>query len=54
VCHGALPINTNRVEVLVLTSVLVLTVVVAAGLAKGVLSLILHLIADGAPTVAAR
>ena len=40
-------------EVLVLGSVLALTVVVAAALAKGVLSLVLHLIVEGAPPVAA-
>jgi hypothetical protein len=38
------------VEVVVLVSVLALTVAAAAGLAKGVLSLVLHLIvADGVP-----
>jgi hypothetical protein len=41
------------VEALVLITVLVLTVAVAAGLAKGVLSLVLHLMADDAPRVAA-
>jgi hypothetical protein len=43
---------TRPVEVLVLVSVLTLTVAVAAGLAKGVLSLVLHLIVDQAPTTA--
>jgi len=41
------------VEALVLITVLALTVVVAAGLAKGVLSLVLHLMADEARPVAA-
>jgi len=41
------------VESLVLVTVLVLTVAVAAGLAKGVLSLVLHLMADDAPRIAA-
>jgi hypothetical protein len=41
------------VEVVVLVTVLALTVAVAAGLAKGVLSLVLHLIAaDGLPAAA--
>ena len=40
-------------EVVVLVTVLALTVAVAAGLAKGVLSLVLHLIAvDGLPAAA--
>jgi len=34
-------------------TVLALTVAVAAGLAKGVLSLVLHLMADGSPRIAA-
>jgi hypothetical protein len=41
------------VEALVLITVLVLTVAVAAGLAKGVLSLVLHFMADEVPPVAA-
>jgi len=41
------------VEALVLITVLALTVAVAAGLAKGVLSLVLHLMADDAPRIAA-
>jgi hypothetical protein len=40
------------VETLVLLTVLALTVAVAAGLAKGVLSLVLHLMADGSPRIA--
>jgi hypothetical protein len=40
------------VEALVLITVLALTVAVAAGLAKGVLSLVLHLMADDAPRIA--
>jgi hypothetical protein len=40
------------VEALVLISVLALTVAVAAGLAKGVLSLVLHLMADDTPRIA--
>jgi len=39
------------VEIIVLTSVLALTVVVAAGLAKGLLSLVLRLIVDETPSV---
>jgi hypothetical protein len=41
------------VETFVLITVLALTVAVAAGLAKGVLSLVLHLMADDAPRAAA-
>jgi hypothetical protein len=41
------------VEALVLITVLALTVAVAAGLAKGVLSLVLRFMADEAPPVAA-
>jgi hypothetical protein len=41
------------VEALVLITVLALTVAVAAGLAKGVLSLVLHFMADEAPRIAA-
>jgi hypothetical protein len=40
------------VETLVLITVLALTVVVAAGLAKGFLSLVLHLMADESPRIA--
>jgi hypothetical protein len=40
------------VEALVLITVLALTVAVAAGLAKGVLSLVLRLMADETPPVA--
>jgi hypothetical protein len=40
------------VEIIVLTSVLALTVVIAAGLAKGLLSLVLRLIVDETPSVA--
>ena len=40
-------------EVLVLVAVLALTVVVAAGLAKGILSFVLHLIVEDAQPVAA-
>ena len=39
-------------ELVILTTVLALTVVVAAGLAKGLLSLVLRVIVDGAPSVA--
>jgi len=39
-------------EIVVLTTVLALTVIVAAGLAKGLLSLVLRLIADETPSVA--
>jgi len=41
------------VEALVLITVLALTVAVAAGLAKGVLSLVLHLMAGDSPRIAA-
>jgi hypothetical protein len=41
------------VEALVLITVLALTVAVAAGLAKGALSLVLHLMAHGSPRIAA-
>jgi hypothetical protein len=41
------------VEALVLITVLSLTLAVAAGLAKGVLSLVLHLMADDSPRIAA-
>jgi hypothetical protein len=41
------------VEALVLITVLALTVAVAAALAKGVLSLVLHLMADDSPRSAA-
>jgi len=41
------------VETLVLITVLALTVAVAAALAKGVLSLVLHLMADDSPRIAA-
>jgi hypothetical protein len=41
------------VEALVLITVLALTVAVAAALAKGVLSLVLHFMADETPRVAA-
>ena len=47
-----MPIDRSDVEILVLTAVLVLTVVVAAGLAKGLLSLVLRLIDDETPSVA--
>jgi hypothetical protein len=40
------------VQIIVLTSVLALTVVIAAGLAKGLLSLVLRLIVDETPSVA--
>jgi hypothetical protein len=40
------------VETLVLITVLALTVAVAAGLAKGVLSLVLRLMADDSPRIA--
>jgi hypothetical protein len=40
------------VEALVLITVLALTLAVAAGLAKGVLSLVLHLMADDSPRIA--
>jgi hypothetical protein len=43
---------TGPVEALVLITVLALTVAVAAVLAKGVLSLVLHLMVDEAPPVA--
>jgi hypothetical protein len=48
----ALPITRSDVEILILTTVLALTVVVAAGLAKGLLSLVLRLIIDETPSVA--
>jgi hypothetical protein len=41
------------VEIVVLVSVLALTVAAAAGLAKGVLSLVLHLIVDDGMPIAA-
>jgi hypothetical protein len=41
------------VEALVLITVLALTVAVAAGLAKGALSLVLHLMAYSSPRIAA-
>ena len=44
---------TGAVEALVLITVLALTVAVAAGLAKGVLSLVLRLMAEEARPVAA-
>jgi hypothetical protein len=44
---------TGPVETLVLITVLALTVAVAAGLAKGVLSLVLRLMAEEARPVAA-
>jgi len=47
-----LPINESEVEIAVLSTVLALTVVVAAGLAKGLLSLVLRLIVDETPSVA--
>jgi len=47
-----LPIDRNEVEIAVLTTVLALTVVVAAGLAKGLLSLVLRLIVGETPSVA--
>jgi hypothetical protein len=40
------------VEIAVLTAVLALTVIVAAGLAKGLLSLVLRLIVDETPSAA--
>jgi len=40
------------VEIAVLSTVLALTVVVAGGLAKGLLSLVLRLIVDETPSVA--
>jgi ABC-type antimicrobial peptide transport system permease subunit len=40
------------VEIVVLSTVLVLTIGVAAGLAKGLLSLVLRLIVDETPSVA--
>jgi hypothetical protein len=40
------------VEIVILTTVLALTVVVAVGLAKGLLSLVLRVIVDGTPSVA--
>jgi hypothetical protein len=46
---------TSAVETLVLITVLALTVVVAAGFAKGFLSLVLHLMAqETRPATAAR
>lgn len=39
-------------EIAVLTAVLALTVIVAAGLAKGLLSLVLRLIVDETPSAA--
>jgi hypothetical protein len=39
-------------EIVVLSTVLALTVVVAAGLAKGLLSLVLRLIVDQTPSAA--
>jgi hypothetical protein len=44
--------TSGEVEIIVLTSVLALTVVVAAGLAKGLLSLVLRLIVDERPSAA--
>jgi ABC-type antimicrobial peptide transport system permease subunit len=44
--------NQSEVEIVVLSTVLVLTVGVAAGLAKGLLSLVLRLIVDETPSVA--
>jgi hypothetical protein len=46
------PIDRGDVEIAVLSTVLALTVVVAAGLAKGLLSLVLRLIVDETPSVA--
>lgn len=45
-----MPISRSEVETIVLCTVLALTVVVAAGLAKGLLSLVLRLIADETPS----
>jgi hypothetical protein len=45
---------TITVEALVLSAVLAVTVIVAAGLAKGILTLVVHLMADEAPPVAAQ
>ena len=47
-----LPIHHSEVEIVVLSTVLVLTIGVAAGLAKGLLSLVLRLIVDETPSVA--
>jgi hypothetical protein len=47
-----MPITPGEVEIVVLTTVLALTVVVAAGLAKGLLSLLLRLIVDETPSAA--
>jgi hypothetical protein len=46
------PIDRVDVEIAILSTVLALTVVVAAGLAKGLLSLVLRLIVDETPSVA--
>jgi hypothetical protein len=46
------PIDRSDVEIAILSTVLALTVVVAAGLAKGLLSLVLRLIVDETPSVA--
>jgi hypothetical protein len=42
------------VEALILSTVLVLTLVVAAGFAKGILTLVLRLMANEIPAVGAR
>jgi ABC-type antimicrobial peptide transport system permease subunit len=47
-----LPIHDSEVEIVVLCAVLVLTVGVAAGLAKGLLTLVLRLIVDETASVA--
>lgn len=47
-----MPITQSEMEIAILSTVLALTVVVAAGLAKGLLSLVLRLIVDETPSVA--
>ena len=47
-----LPIHDSEVEIVVLCAVLVLTVGVAAGLAKGLLTLVLRLIVNETASVA--